>query len=792
MTYSTIVQDIRYAIRTLLNAPAFTAVAVVALALGIGANTAIFSVVSGVLLRPLPFARPDALVQLHEADPRNGIGAVAYPDLVDWRKEATTLESIIAYSNVSKNLQGVDEPERIATVSAERGLFRMLGVEPIEGRTFRDDDPPGVVVIGAGLWKRRFGADPGLIGRKIVLDGEGVTVIGVMPEKFQFPYRASYSELWIPFDAPPLYTHNRYYHADFVTGRLKPARTIEEARNELSVIATHLGKQYPDTNAGRTAVVTPLADEVTGSARKSLLVLLGAVGLVLLIACANVANLLLARASMRIHEMAVRSALGAGRGRLIRQFLTESLLLAIAGGVAGLFLAIWGRDLLLKLAATEIPRSWEIGLDWRVFAFLLVVCIATGIGFGIAPALSATRIDVQRGLKEAGARASAGRRQSRMCDGLIVAEIGLSFVLLAGAGLLLRTFLHLENTPTGLVTENVLTLRVSVSQVEYPTDDAVRRYYREMEGRIIRIPGVRAAGFIQVLPLESWGWRGWFSIVGRPLETGASAELRFVSPGYFRALGIPIRRGRGFTERDDDAASHGILINEALAHRYFPNEDPEGREISRGTIIGVVGDVHDAGLGREPQPEIFSPLAQQPYRGVTLVVSGLMPPEALTSSVRGVIHQVNPNQAVFNVKTMERVVADSLSSVKLDLWLMGLFAGLALLLAVAGIYGVISYAVAARTQEFGIRLALGADRGRLLGLVLGHGARLAMMGLVAGVAGAFALTRLLGSVLVGVSPTDATTFVAVSAVVAIVALVACLSPALRAMRTDPLAALRNE
>jgi putative ABC transport system permease protein len=785
-------QDIRYAARILLKAPAFTLVAVIVLALGIGANTAIFSVVSGVLLRPLPFARPDALVQLHEADPRNGIGVVAYPDLVDWRKEATTFESIIAYSNVSKNLQGVDEPERIATVSAERGLFRMLGVEPIQGRTFRDDDPPGVVVIGAGFWKRRFGADLGLIGRKIVLDGEGFTVIGVMPEKFQFPYRASYSELWIPFDAPPLYAHNRHYHADFVTGRLKPGRTIEDARNELSVIATHLGNQYPDTNAGRTAVVTPLAEEVTGGARKSLLVLLGAVGVVLLIACANVANLLLARASMRTHEMAVRTALGAGRGRLIRQFLTESVLLAIAGGLAGMLVAIWGRDLLLKLAATEIPRSWEIGLDWRVFVFLLVVCIATGIGFGIAPALSATRIDVQWGLKEAGARASAGRHQSRLCDGLIIAEIGFSFVLLVGAGLLLRTFVHLENTPTGLVTENVLTLRISVSQVQYPTDDAVSRYYREIEGRIMQFPGVRAAGYIQMLPLQSWGWDGWFSIAGRPLETGASAELRFVSPGYFRALGISIRRGRPFTERDDGGASHGILINEALARRYFPNEDPVGREISRGTIIGVVADVRDAGLGREPQPEIFSPLGQQSYRGMTLVVSGLLPPEALTSSVRGAIHQLNPNQAVFNVKTMERVVADSLSYVKLDLSLMGLFAGLALLLAVAGIYGVISYAVAGRTREFGIRLALGADRGRLLGLVLGHGAQLTMMGLVAGVAGAFALTRLLSSVLAGVTPTDATTFAAVSLLLAVVALVACLIPALGATRIDPLVALRNE
>jgi putative ABC transport system permease protein len=784
--------DVRYALRVFKNSTGLALLIVVTLGLGIGANTAIFSVVSGVLLRPLPFAHAQALVQLHEADPRNGVGAVAYPDLVDWRTESTTFESMIAYSNLSKNLQGVDEPERIAAVSAERGLFRMLGVEPVQGRTFRDDDPPGVVVIGAGFWKRRFGADPTLIGKKIVLDGEGFTVIGVMPEEFQFPYRASYSELWIPLEVAPKYAHSRHYHADFVTGRLKPGRTIDDARNELSLVATHLAAQYPDTNAGRTAVVTPLAEEVTGSARKSLLVLLGAVGLVLLIACANVANLLLARAAARTHEVAVRSALGAGRGRLIRQFLSESVSLAMAGGVAGMLLAVWGKDLLIKLAAAQIPRSWEIGLDWRVFAFLLIVCIMTGIGFGIAPALAATRIDVQRGLKEAGARASTGRRQGRLSDGLIVSEIALSFILLMGAGLLFRTFLHLEKTPSGLVAENVLTLRMSVSQVQYPTDDAVRRYYREIEERVEQIPGVRAAGFIQILPLQSWGWDGWFSIAARPLETGASSELRFVSTGYFRALGIPIRRGRDFTVRDASGAASVILINEALARRYFPNDDPVGQHTDRGTIIGVVADVRDAGLASEPQPEIFSPLAQQPYRGITMVVSGLMPPEALTSSVRGAIHQLNPNQAVFNIKTMERVIADSLSYLTLDLWLIGLFAALALLLAAAGIYAVISYAVAARTQEFGIRLALGADGSRLLRLVLGHGTVLIAIGLIVGAGGAIALTRLLKSLLAGVSPLDPVTFAVAGLLLASIALIGCVVPARRATRVDPMIALRAE
>jgi len=455
-------------------------------------------------------------------------------------------------------------------------------------------------------------------------------------------------------------------------------------------------------------------------------------------------------------------------------------------------LAMWGKDLLLKLAATEIPRSWEIGLDWRVFAFLLLVCIATGIGFGVAPALAVTRIDVQRGLKEAGARASTGRRQGRLSDTLIVSEIALSFVLLVGAGLLLRTFVHLENTPTGLSAENVLTMRMSVSRVEYPTDGEVGQYYRRIEDRIARIPGVRAVGFIQLLPLESWGWLGWFSIPGRQQVADSPSELRFVSPGYFRAMGVPIRSGRLFTERDDSSVPNMILINEALARRYFPNEDPVGRETNRGKIVGVVADVRDTGLAREPQPEIFSPLAQQAPRGMTLVVRGSLPTEALTGSVRGALHVLNPSQAIYNVKTMERVVADSLSSLRLDLWLIGLFAGLALLLAAAGIYGVISYAVAVRTQEFGIRLALGADGRRLRALVLGHGTILIAIGLSTGAGGAIALTRLLTSVLAGVSPLDPATFAAAGVLLAVVALLGCLAPARRAMRVDPMIALRSE
>jgi putative ABC transport system permease protein len=784
------VGDVQFAVRLFLRSPGFAAVTLLTLALGIGANTAIFSVVSGVLLQPLPFAEPDRLVQLNETDPRNGAGAVSYADLQDWRKQNTSFAAMIPYGNVSKNLENVADPERIATVWAGRGLFRMLGVEPIAGRTFRDDDPLNVVVIGAGFWKRRFGGDPALMGRTIALDGESFTVIGVMPESFHFPYRASQNELWIPWEVSPQWANNRSYRVDFLVGRLKPGVTLDAARSELGVIAKGLEVQYPDTNAGRSALITPLSETVAGRVRGALLTLLGAVGLVLLIACANVANLLLARAAARAREVSIRAALGASRSRLIRQFLLESVLLAFAGGLAGLLLAVWGAGLLLKLAVSQIPRASEIGLDWRVFAFLFMLCIGTGIGCGLASALSASQVQIQTGLKQ---------RRGRVRDGLVVAEIALAFVLLMGACLLLRTFLHLQNIPTGMVANNVLTLHMTVSRPQLEIPGAYGRYVHQIEERVGQIPDVRAAGFIQYLPLQNSGWFGGFTILGRAPETDARmprAELRYVSPGYFLALGIPIRRGRAFSDRDTNDAPLVILVNETLARRYFSNEDPVGQRTDRGIIVGVVGDVRQAGLDRPPAPEIYYTFAQNTAAssdpGVTLVVSSTIPPEALVSAVRAAIREVNPNQVIFNIKPMQRVIADSLADLNLYVWLIGLFAALALTLAAAGIYGVISYSVTKRTQEFGIRLALGADAKRLLRLVLSHGAGLAGLGLAVGAAGAFALTRLLKSLLVGVTPTDPATFAAVGILLAAVALIACLIPARRAMRVDPIVALRYE
>ncbi|MBI1792216.1 MAG: ABC transporter permease [Acidobacteria bacterium] len=769
------IQDLGYTLRGWRRSPGFAIAAIATLALGIGANTAIFSVVSGVLLRPLPFAHPEGLVRVYETQPRDRFlrspeGPVTYADFEEWRSHTRLFEGMITYTNSSRNLQGDGEPEQVATLAAERGLFGLLGVAALAGRTFREGDPLNVVVASYVFWKGHFGGDPSAVGRSLTLDGEPFTLLGAMPEGFQFPHGSSSPELWVPWDARAALGNRPTGRLDAVVGRLKPGVALEAARQELSAM------EGP-TQGGRQARIRPLKDVVSGPARESLLVLLGAVGMVLLVACVNVANLLLARTASRGREIAIRAALGAGRSRLMRQFLTESLLLALGGGAAGLAIGMWGSRALLRIAAEQIPRAGEIGLDWRVFAFLLAVCVATGIGSGLAPAMAAAR-GGSSALKSPHVR-------SAFRDALVVVEVAMAFVLLAGAGLLLRTFLNLQRTDTGLNADNALTVHIVVSDAREST---------AIEERVARIPGVRAAGLISLLPLQNSGWYGGVTIAGRP--AALPTELRYVTPGYFRAMGIPLRRGREFSPRDGPGVPRVILVNEALARQYFPNEDPVGRATDRGTIIGVVGDVRQDMLSLPARPEIYYTLAQNfaqlRRHGSTLVVRGTGPVEALVGAIRAAVREVSPGQALFRVATMRQVIEESLATQRLYTWLLGLFAALGALLAAAGIYGVIAYLVALRTREFGIRMALGAGAGRVLRLVMKRGALLVALGLALGIGGAAAITRVLRGLLYGVAATDPATFGAMAALLAAVALAACLAPARRAARVDPSVALRSE
>ncbi len=797
-------QDIRFAIRTFAKSPGFTVVAILALALGIGANAALFSVLNAVLLKPLPYPESGRLVRVFETFLPSGYGSVSTPNFLDWRQQNHVFDHLEAYSAGSLNLQSNGEPERIPSVLATAGIFDMLGAKPILGRTFLpDEDQSGkrqVVVISERLWRRRFGADPKLLGSQITLDGQAVTVIGIMPASFQFPPASPTRTLWMPLEFTTSQLKQRGSHWMAVTGRLKPGINIDSASAEMKQIAARMAEQFPGSQKGRSVWIQSLQDVVVGNLRPALVVLMGAVGFVLLIACANVANLLLARAASRTREVAVRAALGASRARLIRQFLTESMLLALAGGIVGALLGDEGVQALMVLASDQIPRSSDVHLDATVFLFLLAVCVTAGIIFGLAPAFQSTGRDLQDGLKEGGRGGGLGGRSTALRNALVVSEFALALVLLIGSGLLMRSFLALNATDPGLVTSGVLTMSVSVPDEKYPADTMWRRFYEPALGRIQALPGVRAAGIISLLPLQTWGWNGEFAIEGRPKEQPGHepfAEFRQISPGYFRAMGVRVLRGRDISAEDSASAPLVALINDALARRYFQGQDPVGQKIDWGgwrTIAGVVANTRQASLDREPLPELYFPASQRPgsISGMTFVISTSIEPTSLTSAVTSAIHSVDASQPVFGVKTMQRVVADSLSNQRLYAWLLGVFAALALTLASAGIYGVMSYLVTQRTREFGVRMALGASRNDVWRMVLRQALVLIGAGVAIGLAGAFAVTRVLARFLFGVKPIDLPTFTAVSLVLIAVALVATYLPALRATRVDPMVALRYE
>ncbi len=799
----TLFQDLRYAGRMLAKTPGFTAIAILTLALGIGANSAIFSVVNAVLLRPLMYKDSERLIRLYEGLPQGGTGSVSVPNLKDWREQTNAFSQIAAYQWGNFNLSAQDQPERIIGANVSSEFFDVLGTQTQLGRTFqKGEDQAGsnrVVVLGDKLWRQNFGADPNIVGKNIPIGGENFSVIGIMPPQFKF----FASQIWVPLVFTERQLASRGSHAFNVLGRLKPEHTLAQAQEEMTSIARRLEQQYPDQQKNRSIKLVPLQEDNVRVIRPALFLLLGAVGLVLLIACTNVANLLLARAASRRSEIAIRSALGARRGRLIRQFLTEAVLLSLLGGICGLLLAKWGTDVLVSMATGYLPVMTEVSLDWRVLGFTLGLSLLTGLIFGLAPALHISKTDLQDAIKDGGT-GGASRRGSWLRGLLVVAEVAAALVLLVGAGLLLKSFLRLQRVNPGFNTENVLTMRISLPDGKYKSADAMAGFYRQLLDRVGPVPGVEATGVINLLPVLQAGYNGDFKIVGQPPDLSGRpplVEIRTASPDYFRALGIPLVAGRTFNASDQETSEPVAIVNQAFARRLIPNEDPLGKYIEDDKapgikIIGVVGDVKQFGLIAPTIPELYTPYTQPPGPGatqtMTLVVRTSVDPETLAPVLRKEVLSVDPAQPVYEVQTMQAVIGRAVSYQRLNMQLLGIFAMLAMTLAVIGIYSVMSYQVSQHTREIGIRMALGAQPSHVVGLVLKQGLALTLVGVVLGVAGAFALTRLLASLLFGVTTTDPLTYVIVSLVLVLVATLACVVPARRATKVDPLLALRYQ
>jgi len=798
----TLFQDLRYGARMLLKKPGFTLIAIVTLALGIGASTAIFSVVNAVLLRALPFQQPDQLVRIWESNPGANLltFSATFPNFIDWRDQNNVYSHMAAYREDGFNLTSGAEPERVIGVRVTAGFFPTLGVTPIAGRWFlpAEDQPGGdrVVVVSYGMWQHRFGGDPKLIGRQLALDGETFTVVGIMPPNVTFPRDAV--ELWIPYALNPQQA-DRISHFLRVIARLKPGVTLEQARAEMSAIARRLEQAYPATNAGWLVTMLPLHEAISGQIQTTLLILLGAVGLVMLIACANVANLLLARAAGRAREIAIRTALGAGRSRVVRQLLTESLLLALLGGSVGLLLAVWGVDLLVSFGPENIPRLKEVGIDGRVLGFTLGLALLTGVIFGLAPALQTSRIDLNEALKEGG-RTSAGMPgRHRLGSLLVVAEIALAMMLLVGAGLLVQSFVRLQQVAPGFDPAHSLAMEINLSQSKYKPPQRTAFLQQTIE-HIKTLPGVQFAGATHRLPLKGNSSNSLL-IEGHPAPPPGqeiNINYRSISPDYFQALGTPLIKGRTFTDQEAWATAGAIIINQALARRYWPHEDSIGKRVKFGqgenwlTVVGVVGDAHESGLQNEVEPGVYLPYAHFPVPSMTLVIRTAADPLSIVSGVRSQIHTVDPEQAVSNITTLEQLVSTAVAQPRFNASLLMLFAVVALVLAAIGIYGVMAYSVGQRTREIGLRLALGAQTGDVLKLIMKQGTIMTLIGVGLGLIASFALTWLLKTMLFEVSPTDLTTFTVIALLLTGAAILACYLPARRATKVDPMVALRYE
>lgn len=804
-----LLHDLRYAARLQRKNPGFTIVAIIALALGIGANTAIFSVVNTVLLRPLPYKDPDRLVMVWEDASKYGYprDTPAAANYVDWRDQNQVFEGMAAIADSSFNLTGAGDPERLEGRRVSANLFSLLGVDPHIGRVFTAaEDQPGaqrVVLLSYALWQRRFGGDPNIVGQALTLNGESYVVVGVMPARFQFP--TSDDQAWVPIAFTQQEAGNRGRHYLQVVARLKPGVSLAQAQSEMSTIASRLQQQYPQQNAELGATVQPLQEHLVGDIRPALLVLLGAVGLVLLIACANVANLLLARAAVRQKEIAVRVALGARRWRLIRQFLTESVLLSTLGGLVGLAIAYGGLLLLKAFIPENVSQAREISIDLKVLGFTFLVSVATGLIFGLAPAIQAARFNQIETLKEGGRDAATGGGGKRLRGLLVTAEVAISLVLLIGAGLLINSFLRLRNVDPGFRAENLLTMKIVLPQPKYADFERRSAFYTDLVQRVQSLAGVRSAAVTTNLPLYRQGNSIGIGIEGQPPPPPGQERIvvtRIVSPGYFDTMGIQLMRGRQLTEQDTETTPNAVVISETMARRYWPGEEAIGKRISAGRVtspedwiqvVGVVKDVRQFQLNAEPRPQMYLSYRQAGFfEPRDLVVKTDVDPSSLAATVRKAVWEIDKDQPVSNIRTMEEILADSIARQRFSMLLLAIFAAVALVLAGVGIYGVMSYSVAQRTHEIGIRMALGAQTGAVLKLAVGYGLKLVIAGIVIGLIAAFALTRVMATLLFGVTATDPATFTLISLLLVAVAALASYVPARRATRVNPIIALRYE
>jgi putative ABC transport system permease protein len=811
----TLLKDIRYGIRSLLNRPGFAAVAVITLALGIGANTAIFSVVNAVLLRPLPFPDPARLVMVWEdasfaGFPRNTPAPANY---ADWRAQNQVFVDMAAQDMRSFNLTGDGEPEKIEAFGVTANFFPLLGVKPVLGRTFlpEEDQPQAnkVVVINYTLWQQRYGGERSIIGRELLLNGEKNTVVGVMPAGFQF--LDSRVGLWVPMALTAERLAERNAHYLTVVARMKAGVTLAQANADIHTIQQRIARDHPNAAGRLSAFVMPLRDQVAGDVRRPLLVLLVAVGFVLLIACANIASLLLSRAASRRREIAVRAALGASRMRIVRQLLIESLLLASVGAICGLVLASWSFVFLQRLIPDGLALSTTLKLDPQVLAFTVLVTLLTSVIFGLAPAFQASRIDLNEALKQGGGRTGLSTGGNKLRSAMVVAEVALALVLLVGAGLLIQTSFKLRDQYSGLRPENVLTLRTVLPPNKYPDHPRRSAFYKTVLERVQALPGVISAGYSTTIPLAIKGSTSGFFPEGRTVEQAIAGGLSYdanhrqISPDYLETMGIPIRQGRPFSESDNEQAIQVAIVNETMARQYWPGENAIGKRFKLGapdddlpwlTIVGIAGDVRQMGVDEPVKAEMYFPYQQineQPWNAPRdLAIRTSVDPLSLVAATRNQIHQVDPDQPISNIRTMDEMLGEETASRRLGMTLLTIFAALALLLATLGIYGVLAYFVVQHTQEIGVRLALGAQRGDILWLVLKKGMMLSSLGVAMGLGVALALTRLMVSLLYGISTADPLTYGTIALLLTLVAFFACYLPARRATKVDPMVALIYE